>query len=96
MNVDEQPSFLRIETTAEHGFIRIPDFVKVVREVTHDRDYTTIEMSRKDHKMPENDRLKIKEMLQTGKKNGSKVQKNKVNKADSPNKVEPSNESKAL
>jgi len=68
LNVDEQPSFLRIETSTKDGEIIIPSFVKVVREVTHDKHYTSSEMSSKEHKMLDSDKKKIKELLSQGKK----------------------------
>jgi hypothetical protein len=36
LNVDEQPSLLRIETSKEHKDLTIPSFLDVIREVTLD------------------------------------------------------------
>lgn len=41
MNVDGVPSLLRIETTKEEKEIKIPPFVKVLKEVTDDNQYAS-------------------------------------------------------
>ena len=45
MNVDCQPSLLRIETTKEHKELAIPSFLDVIREVTHDHNYVGSKMA---------------------------------------------------
>lgn len=39
LSVDEQPSLLRIESSKEHKDLTIPDFLDIIREVTHDKMY---------------------------------------------------------
>ena len=41
LNVDWQPSLLRVETSKAHGDLQIPAFVKVLREVTQDDSYAS-------------------------------------------------------
>ena len=55
INVDGQPSLLRIDTTLEQNEINIPPFVKVIREVTDEDEYATFRMARNDYKMSKND-----------------------------------------
>jgi CYTH domain-containing protein len=52
MNVDGQPSLLRIETTKEHAQIEIPAFLDVIKEVTHDKSYVGSKMAENDYKLP--------------------------------------------
>ena len=61
MNIDDQPSLLRIETSKEHKELSIPSFLEIVREVTMDKNYVGITMSDTDWKMPPNDKKSIKE-----------------------------------
>ena len=56
MNVDGQPSLLRIETTKEHAHIEIPDFLDVIKEVTHDKNYVGSKMAENDFKLPQQDK----------------------------------------
>lgn len=44
-NVDGAPSLLRIETTKEEKEIKIPPFVKVLKEVTEDNSYASSTMA---------------------------------------------------
>lgn len=69
LNVEDQPSFLRIETANEFKQIRIPEFLKVVREVTFEVNYNSINMAKKDYRMVESDKKTIKDTLDTAKKN---------------------------
>lgn len=55
-NVDGAPSLLRIETTKEEKELKIPPFVKVLREVTEDNNYASSAMAKHNYKMPENDK----------------------------------------
>ena len=61
MNIDDQPSLLRIETSKEHKELSIPSFLEIVREVTMDKNYVGITMSDTDWKMPPYDKKSIKE-----------------------------------
>jgi hypothetical protein len=58
-NVDGIPSLLRIETTKEEKEIKIPPFVKVLKEVTEDNSYASSVMAKHNYKMPENDKKLI-------------------------------------
>jgi CYTH domain-containing protein len=51
-NIDGSPSILRIETTGEAQRIHIPPFVKVLREVTDDPNYSTSVMASLNYRMP--------------------------------------------
>ncbi len=63
VNVDGAPSLLRIETTKEGKEIKIPPFVKVLKDVTEDPQYASSTMARHNFKMPEADRKLIKAEL---------------------------------
>ena len=63
LNVDNQPSLLRVETTKEQKELQIPSFLDVIREVTHDKEYISSNMAQKDHKMNESDKKAIKDRL---------------------------------
>ena len=63
VNVDGQPTLLRIETTKEHKELSIPSFVDVIREVTHDKDYVSSKMAEGVYKLPESDKKAIKERV---------------------------------
>lgn len=52
LNIDDQPSLLRIETSKEKEELSIPSFLSIVREVTMDKDFVGITMSETDWKMP--------------------------------------------
>ena len=57
------PSLLRIETTTEQKEIEIPKFLDVIREVTHDDKYSSLNMADTNHKMNESDKKAIKEKI---------------------------------
>jgi homoaconitase/3-isopropylmalate dehydratase large subunit len=78
MNVDGQPSLLRIETTKEHKELTIPSFLKVLKEVTHDKNYVGSKMAELDHKMPAEDKKAIKAL----KNEGQNVEEKKPIKAN--------------
>lgn len=59
--MDGQPSFLRIETSSDQQELRIPSFIEVVREVTHDKNYISYNMAQKDYKMLESDKKMVSE-----------------------------------
>ena len=61
LNIDDQPSLLRIETSKEHKELSIPSFLEIVREVTMDKEFVGISMSESDWKMPMSDKKSIKE-----------------------------------
>ena len=61
INIDGNPNILRIESN--QGKIEIPPFVKVLKEVTGDRNYKTSQMAYINYKMPEADKLTIKQKL---------------------------------
>ncbi len=46
INVDGAPSLLRIETTKEEKEIKIPPFVKVLKDVTNDTNYASSSMAK--------------------------------------------------
>lgn len=58
-NVDGAPSLLRIETTKEGKEIKIPPFVKVLKDVTEDSQYASSTFAKMGYKMPENDKKSI-------------------------------------
>ena len=62
-NVDGAPSLLRIETTKEGKEIKIPPFVKVLKDVTEDSRYASSTMARQGYKMPDEDKKAIKEAV---------------------------------
>lgn len=55
LNVDSQPSMLRIETSKNQSELKIPEFVKVLREVTTDDRYASGTIARNGWKMPQDD-----------------------------------------
>lgn len=63
MNVEGAPSLLRIETTKEQKDLKIPPFVKVLREVTNNNKYASSTMAKLNYKMPETDKESIKKKL---------------------------------
>jgi len=63
-NVDGAPSLLRIETTKQEKEIKIPPFVKVLKEVTEDNNYASSTMAKHNYKMPEADKKLIIAKLQ--------------------------------
>lgn len=58
-----QFSIMRIETTREAQQIKIPPFVKVLREVTDEDCYETREISDLKYAMPEKDKKEIEDQL---------------------------------
>ena len=67
LNVDGQPTLLRIETTKEHKELSIPSFLDVIREVTHDKDHVSSKMADQVYKLPESDKKAIKERVKQNK-----------------------------
>lgn len=62
-NVDGQPSILRVETSGDNDNLKIPPFVRVLREVTNEDQYDSVNMADLDYKMPAADKIVIKEKL---------------------------------
>jgi homoaconitase/3-isopropylmalate dehydratase large subunit len=58
-NTDGSASILRIETTLQEKEVKIPPFVKVLREVTNDINYSSRTMALMDYKMPAADKKEI-------------------------------------
>ena len=68
--MDNQPSLLRIESSKEHAQLKIPSFVKILKEVTEDAQYAAGHIAKTGWRMPENDKrdmLKELKNQQTGK-----------------------------
>ena len=63
-NVEGSPSLLRIETTKEEKEIKIPPFVKVLKDVTNDTNYASSTIAKQNHKMPVEDKKAILAALQ--------------------------------
>jgi CYTH domain-containing protein len=63
LNVEGVPSIMRIETTKEAQQIKIPPFVKMLREVTEEIEYETRTMADHDYLMSEKDRNAIEEQM---------------------------------
>ena len=55
LNIEHNPTVLRVECTEDRQKMKLPPFVTVVREVTDDNAYETWRMAKKDYKMPEAD-----------------------------------------
>ena len=84
LNIDGKPNFLRIETSKEHRELKIPAFLSLIREVTHDEIYTSINMADVNYKMPASDKKAIKEAIgQSIPTKNPKLEK-KVEKVEKP------------
>ena len=59
VNVDHQVSLLRIETSKQQSELRIPSFLKILREVTEDNNYASSSIARKGWKMNVEDKKQI-------------------------------------
>ncbi len=59
VNVDGAPSLLRIETTKQGKEIKIPPFVRVLKDVTENNQYASSVMAKHTYKMPEGDKKEI-------------------------------------
>ena len=55
LNIEHNPSILRIETTNETKKNKLPPFVKILREVTNEEEYETQTMANIGYTMPEAD-----------------------------------------
>lgn len=56
LNVDQQPSILRIETCESSTPVNMPKFLRVLRDVTMDNNYSRNELCRTGWRMPEADK----------------------------------------
>ena len=56
LNVDQQVSLLRLETSKQHSELKIPSFVKVLKEVTQDDNYASGSIAKVGWKMPSEDK----------------------------------------
>ena len=63
MNIEPYPSILRVEVTDQNSKSRLPPFLKVLREVTNEKNYETWNMANKDYVMPEEDVIAIQQKL---------------------------------
>lgn len=84
LNVDSQPTLLRIETTKEQKELSIPKFIDIIREVTKEQNYNSTKMAENAFKLPESDKKAIKEKLSELKKHS----KPKITKVEKVQKVE--------
>lgn len=60
MNVDQQPTFLKIESNKTASLIGIPKFLKVLKDVSSDKNYERNLIARQEWKMPEQDKKDMK------------------------------------
>ena len=61
LNVDQQITLLRLETSKEQSQLKIPEFIKVVREVTQDDNYASSCIAKVGWTMPLEDRKALKD-----------------------------------
>lgn len=66
LNIDGKVNLLRIETSKEQKNLKIPEFLSVIREVTHDENYVSSKMADVNYKMPLSDKKAVKEPLSPG------------------------------
>ncbi len=55
LNIEHNPSILRVDCKDESSNVKLPPFLKIVREVTNDDTYETWFMARQGYEMPETD-----------------------------------------
>ena len=63
MNLEHNPSILRVESTKGGHKNKLPPFLKIIREVTNEDTYETWYMAQEDYEMPEQDVIAIQESL---------------------------------
>lgn len=63
MNLENNPSILRVESTKERDKTKLPPFIKIIREVTNEDTYETWFMAKENYEMPEADVIAIQESL---------------------------------
>lgn len=71
LNVEGTPSIMRIETTEEAQSIKIPPFVKVLREVTEEQQYETRTMAQQNYKLMEKDKKEIEDQMKLIRQNNN-------------------------
>ena len=59
VNADQQPTFLRFDSTKESKHIEFPDFVRVLKEVTVADHYSSSSIAKRGWAMPEEDKKQI-------------------------------------
>ena len=59
LNVENNPSILRVDRSTESSKTKLPPFIKIIREVTEDLAYETYIMADKDYMMPKEDVIAI-------------------------------------
>jgi len=96
LNIDGKPNFLRIESSKEQKELKIPEFLHLIREVTHDEHYVSSKMAEVNYKMPQSDKKSIKEglgdpsILTSHKaKSGERVENGASKSAKAPEKEKP-------
>ena len=52
LNIEPNPSILRVETTTENQKTKLPPFLPIVREVTNEKEYETWFRARQEWSMP--------------------------------------------
>ena len=65
--MDQQVSLLKIETDQEHSELKMPSFVKVIKEVTQDDNYASGSIAKIGWKMPDKDKKAILNAVNSGK-----------------------------
>ena len=78
-DIEGRPTILRIETHEKSDEVEIPPFVKVLREVTDDKEYATYEMAQKKYEMPNEDILNTTIDVPYIKKNSISLGEMKIN-----------------
>lgn len=63
INMQHNPSILRVESTTKNKISKLPPFLKILREVTDDNSYETWCMAMDNYSMPEADVIAIQESL---------------------------------
>lgn len=59
LNVENNPSILRVDHSKQSSKTKLPPFIKIIREVTDDLAYETYMMAKKDYMMPKEDVIAI-------------------------------------
>ena len=63
LNVDQQFSLLRIESSKAQSQLQIPKFVKILKDVTRDDHYSSSSIAKQGWKMPEADKKEMMKIL---------------------------------
>lgn len=59
VNADQQPTFIRFDSSKESNTIQFPDFVQILKEVTVEDIYASSSIAKIGWKMPEDDKKQI-------------------------------------